>query len=288
MGCGASKAAAPAATAPAAPVAASTEATGALAKEAAPASKTSPAATTKDSNKEYLTKVFHQFDTDFNGVMSKKELKRALRCLGLKSLVADIDEVFAKFLNKPASETTDADVITVDQWVEFIPKEMCEKIEGRLNDQDMVEGFLPLVDVAKIFEQFDTDGSGTLTVKELKRALAALGLKEELQAASTSEGAEKWAEMLNADDNGEVNMDAWKAGLSKDFLRKISTKLDDRGLVASFKDDGRKRKEKTSNEEAPANAPDEAPKVVEEEAPAEEAAAGEAAPAEGEAPPAEE
>ena len=36
------------------------------------------------------------------------------------------------------------------------------------------------MDVAKIFDQIDTDKSGTLTLKELKRALAALGMRGEL------------------------------------------------------------------------------------------------------------
>jgi Ca2+-binding EF-hand superfamily protein len=42
----------------------------------------------------------------------------------------------------------------------------------------MIDGFRPLVDMAKVFRQFDTDDSGALSLDELTKALACLGLKD--------------------------------------------------------------------------------------------------------------
>ena len=49
------------------------------------------------------------------------------------------------------------------------------KIEEKLNENDVLEGFGAVVDMAKIFNQLDTDASGDLTVRELKRGLRCLG-----------------------------------------------------------------------------------------------------------------
>eukprot|EP00966_Prymnesium_polylepis_P198395 4597726-Prymnesium_polylepis.1 len=89
-----------------------------------------------------------------------------------------------------------------------------------------MEGFRPLVDVAKVFGQFDTDGSGTLSLAELKRALACLGLAK-LDVEEALSG-------FDEDGDAQISLAEWKANLHERTLQLMAKKLDERGLVAGF------------------------------------------------------
>ena len=49
-------------------------------------------------------------------------------------------------------------------------------LEAQLNAEGRLDSFRPLVDVARVFQQLDQDGSGTLSAAELGAALTALGV----------------------------------------------------------------------------------------------------------------
>ena len=84
-----------------------------------------------------------------------------MKALGVKDDLG-VDEQFAKF------GTADG-FITLEQWNSSMTPELRAAIEKQLGDDDKVKGFRPLVDVAKVFDQFDTDKSGDLSLKEMKR-----------------------------------------------------------------------------------------------------------------------
>ena len=173
-----------------------------------------------------LRVFFDQVDTDSSGTLSSKELKRALRAVGLPK-TTDFDEVFAAF------DTDGDESVSFDEFEANLLPRTRAMIEKCLDQEGRMEGFRPLVDVAKVFAQFDTDDSGTLTKIELKRAFACLGLKkldiDEVLAAFDTDGDE------------QIDLAEWKAGLKPETLRIITKKLDENGLVAGFVDDGRGR-----------------------------------------------
>lgn len=50
---------------------------------------------------------------------------------------------------------TDGDhLISMDEWLKNMPKDMQAALEKQLNDDDILEGFKPLVDVAKVQKSF--------------------------------------------------------------------------------------------------------------------------------------
>ena len=93
-----------------------------------------------------------------------------------------------------------------------------------------MEGFRPLVDVAKVFAQFDTDDSGTLSVIELKRALACLGIKK-VDQEGTCRHVDEVMASFDSDGDQQIDLAEWKAGLKPATLTMMAKKLDENGLV---------------------------------------------------------
>ena len=60
-----------------------------------------------------------------------------------------------------------------------MPAALRRAIQERLNDNDVLDGFVPLANLSTLFAQIDTDSSGDLTLKEVRRALTCLGLAKE-------------------------------------------------------------------------------------------------------------
>merc|ERR1711944_84485 len=70
---------------------------------------------------------------------------------------------------------------TIDQteWEQHMTPELRAAIEAKLQDSGIVPGFKPLVDIARVFDQLDTDKSGDLDRSEIKNALEFLGLQDQ-------------------------------------------------------------------------------------------------------------
>merc|ERR1719266_1957051 len=47
--------------------------------------------------------------------------------------------------------------IDKEEWVKHMTPELKAAIEAKLSDSGLVAGFKPLVDIAKVFDQLDTD-----------------------------------------------------------------------------------------------------------------------------------
>merc|ERR1719290_439398 len=68
--------------------------------------------------------------------------------------------------------------IDLEEWEKHMTPELRAAIEAKLGDSGLVAGFKPLVDIARVFDQLDTDKSGDLSRDEIKHALEVLGLKD--------------------------------------------------------------------------------------------------------------
>eukprot|EP00966_Prymnesium_polylepis_P249602 5771014-Prymnesium_polylepis.1 len=141
-----------------------------------------------------------------------------MQAIGIKKI--DFEETFAAF-------DSNADgMVSLEELETNLHPRTRDKLEAQLNEEGVMEGFRPLVDMAKVFGQFDTDGSGKLSVSELKRALACLGLaKLDMEEVLKS---------FDEDGDAEISLPEWKANLHQRTLKLMSKKLDERGLIAGF------------------------------------------------------
>merc|ERR1719323_134122 len=98
--------------------------------------------------------------------------------------------------------------IDLEEWEKFMTPELKAAIQAKLDDSGLVKGFKPLVDIAKVFDQLDTDKSGDLSKEEIAHALNVLGLQDK----------------FNIDDE-------LKNGLPKEVLQAMSAALDAKGLI---------------------------------------------------------
>merc|ERR1711879_659920 len=124
---------------------------------------------------EEIREAFNLFDTDGTGTIDPGELKAAMRSLGFESKNPTIFQMIASL---------DADgPIGFDDFL--------DSITHKLGDKDSREG------IFKIFQLFDDDGTGHISLKNLKRVSKELGetmteeeLKEMIERAdSNGDGA---------------------------------------------------------------------------------------------------
>merc|ERR1719510_798843 len=115
--------------------------------------------------------------------------------------------------------------IDKDEWVKHMTPELKSAIEAKLSDSGLVAGFKPLVDIAKVFDQLDTDKSGDLSRGEIKHALEVLGLQENYNLDDLLKG-------MDTDANGTISIEEFRQGLPKDVLQTMSAKLNEKGLIS--------------------------------------------------------
>merc|ERR1712061_166886 len=98
---------------------------------------------------------------------------------------------------------------TIDQteWEQHMTPELRAAIEAKLQDSGIVAGFKPLVDIARVFDQLDADKSGDQF--DLDKLVAA----------------------LDTDANGSISIEEFKAGIPKEVLQAVSSKLNEKGLI---------------------------------------------------------
>ena len=98
---------------------------------------------------EELKEAFSLFDTNHNGVIDARELKAAMRALGYEVTNAACREMFRE---------VDKDPETSLNFDEF-----CKIMAPRLKKADERD------EVMKVFQIFDSDNQGFITIRELKR-----------------------------------------------------------------------------------------------------------------------
>ena len=138
---------------------------------------------------EELREAFELFDTDGNGTIDPNELKSAMKNLGLEAknhtvyqMISDIDK----------NGTGDIDF---DEFLDLMTV--------KLGDSDSEE------DVRKVFDLFDDDKTGYITIQNLKRV--AKDLDENMSDAELLEMIER----ADSDQDGQINFEDFYSIMTK-------------------------------------------------------------------------
>ena len=138
---------------------------------------------------EELREAFELFDTDGNGTIDPNELKSAMKNLGLEAknhtvyqMISDIDK----------NGTGDIDF---DEFLDLMTV--------KLGDSDSEQ------DVRKVFDLFDDDKTGYITIQNLKRV--AKDLDENMSDAELLEMIER----ADSDQDGQINFEDFYSIMTK-------------------------------------------------------------------------
>lgn len=143
-----------------------------------------------DDEVEELRQAFDLFDTDGGGTIDPKELRAAMRSLGLETKNQTVYQMIQD-IDKDAKGEID-----FDEFMEL----MTSKLAGSDTEED----------VQKIFELFDDDQTGFITLHNLKRVANELG--ERMNDAELLEMIER----ADLDQDGQIS--------SKEFFRIMTYK----------------------------------------------------------------
>ena len=142
-----------------------------------------------DEQIEELREAFNLFDTDGNGTIDSKELKEAMQSLGFEAknqtiyqIIADIDK----------DGTGDIDF-----------EEFLDLMTAGISSTDSKE------DVQKVFNLFDDDKTGYISLQNLKRVSKDLG--ETMSDAELLEMIER----ADADQDGQISFEEFYAIMSR-------------------------------------------------------------------------
>jgi centrin-3 len=148
-----------------------------------------------EEQKQEIREAFDLFDTDKSGSIDYHELKVAIRALGFDVKKEEVRRILAE---------VDREGTGTIEFPEFLSI-MTEKISARDPDEE----------IAKAFHLFDEDGSGVITLKNMRRVARELGenlTDDELQAM---------IDEFDKDQDGAINSDEFFA------IMKSSGTLDD-------------------------------------------------------------
>lgn len=137
-------------------------------------------------NEEQAKKYFDMVDTDNNGSLSIGELKSFLQ-KSIGSTDSEIEELFDRW-NKD-----DDDKITKEEFVEGMAKKDRSKAELK-------------AEIKKKFAKYDKDGSGKLTLDELRNMVGELEFAGDLQ---------KYLEKVDTDKDGKVSLEEFLKFMSR-------------------------------------------------------------------------
>mmetsp|Transcript_35272 Transcript_35272/g.51830 ORF Transcript_35272/g.51830 Transcript_35272/m.51830 type:complete len:170 (-) Transcript_35272:215-724(-) len=138
---------------------------------------------------EEIKEAFNLFDTDGSGTIDPKELKSAMQSLGFEAKNATIYQMIGD-IDKDGSGSIDFD-------------EFLDMMTAKMSDKDSKE------DIGKVFNLFDDDKSGKISLRNLKRVARELG--ETMSDAELMEMIER----ADTDEDGEINPDEFYAIMTK-------------------------------------------------------------------------
>lgn len=109
-----------------------------------------------------IREAFSLFDSDNRGVIDIRELRASLRALGFDVKKEDIVNLLHNIGKNINDNTTANDIkITIDDFISI-----CQPLMSTRDTQSEIE---------KIFKLFDTDNTGYITYRSLKRVVSELG-----------------------------------------------------------------------------------------------------------------
>ena len=138
---------------------------------------------------EEIREAFNLFDTDGSGTIDPKELKAAMQSLGFEAKNQTIYQMIGD-IDKDGSGSID--------FEEFL-----DMMTAKMSDKDSRE------DIMKVFNLFDDDQTGKISLRNLKRVAKELG--ETMTDAELLEMIER----ADNDQDGEINFEEFYAIMTK-------------------------------------------------------------------------
>jgi Ca2+-binding EF-hand superfamily protein len=138
---------------------------------------------------EELREAFELFDTDGNGTIDPNELKSAMKNLGLEAKNHTVYQMISD-IDKDGTGDIDFD-------------EFLDLMTVKLGDSDSEQ------DVRKVFDLFDDDKTGYITIQNLKRV--AKDLDENMSDAELLEMIER----ADSDQDGQINFEDFYSIMTK-------------------------------------------------------------------------
>mmetsp|Transcript_27198 Transcript_27198/g.26014 ORF Transcript_27198/g.26014 Transcript_27198/m.26014 type:complete len:166 (+) Transcript_27198:256-753(+) len=136
-----------------------------------------------------IREAFNLFDTDGSGTIDPKELKAAMQSLGFEAKNQTIYQMIAD-IDKDGNGSIDFD-------------EFLDMMTAKMSDKDTKE------DIHKVFNLFDDDLTGKISLRNLKRVAKELG--ETMSDAELLEMIER----ADTDADGEINPDEFYSIMTK-------------------------------------------------------------------------
>eukprot|EP00746_Dinoflagellata_sp_MGD_P161128 gnl/MRDRNA2_/MRDRNA2_88171_c0_seq1.p1 gnl/MRDRNA2_/MRDRNA2_88171_c0~~gnl/MRDRNA2_/MRDRNA2_88171_c0_seq1.p1 ORF type:complete len:190 (-),score=47.26 gnl/MRDRNA2_/MRDRNA2_88171_c0_seq1:77-583(-) len=137
-----------------------------------------------------IREAFNLFDTDGSGTIDPKELKAAMQSLGFESKNPTIFQMIEDLDRDGAGGPID--------FEEFL-----DAITSKLGDRESKDG------IGKIFNLFDDDKTGTITMKNLKR------VAKELGETMSEEELREMIERADSRGNGEISIEDFYTIMTK-------------------------------------------------------------------------
>ena len=130
---------------------------------------------------EEIREAFNLFDTDGSGTIDPKELKEAMKTLGFEAKNQSIYQMISD-IDKDGSGSID--------FEEFL-----DMMTAKISDTDSKE------DIRKVFNLFDDDNTGKISLKNLKR------VAKELGENMTDDELVEMIQRADKDKDGEINFE---------------------------------------------------------------------------------
>mmetsp|Transcript_22970 Transcript_22970/g.58603 ORF Transcript_22970/g.58603 Transcript_22970/m.58603 type:complete len:208 (-) Transcript_22970:83-706(-) len=128
---------------------------------------------------EELREAFHLFDTEHSGTIDARELKAALRALGLEVKKEDVRKMLGDIGKDPS------------QPIDF--NDFKDMMTGRMPDKNSRS------EIDKVFALFDEDESGKISFRNLRK------IAQELGESLTDEELQEMIEEADRDGDGLIN-----------------------------------------------------------------------------------
>ena len=132
-----------------------------------------------DEQRQEIKEAFELFDTDKTGTIDYHELKVAMRALGFEPKKEEVKKMIAE---------VDREGKGVIEFGDFM-----ELMTGKIAERD------PREEILKAFRLFDDDGTGKISLRNLKRVARELG------ETMTDEQLQEMIEEADRDGDGEIN-----------------------------------------------------------------------------------
>merc|ERR1719335_1537711 len=142
--------------------------------------------------REEMKTIFDSYDRDCSGDLSMREVSKILLDIGLQPKNKEEQEEIQKMM-----EEVDEDGSMEINFEEFLL--LFQRINEKLKAMELAFTEVQLADLRYAFDALDSDGSGTLEVTEIRRALQLMGRKID------SDKLRAMIELVDDDCSGELD-----------------------------------------------------------------------------------